>query len=127
MMIVKTRAGSSGARRTQPRRRSSLRVRSRWVPATGGAIAVISASLPVGLADGLGVLLRLGQRGLDRLGAGDGRAELLADVGAEVLELGDVLELHAGVGHRLQARVGRVGRVDRLQGERDVERGEVLV
>src|SRR6201995_1211030 len=125
MMIVKPRSGSSGARRTQPRRRSSLRVRSRWVPATGGAIAVIRASLPVGLADGLGVQLSLGQRGLYRLGAGDGRAELLADVGAEVLELGDVQELDAGVGHRFQARVGRVGRVDRLQGERAVDRRQL--
>src|ERR1700753_2111444 len=114
-MIVKTRAGSSrarrtataraGARRPQPRFRSFERARRRWAPATGGAIAVIRASLPVGLADGLGVLLGLGQRGLDRLGTGDAGAELLADVGAEVLELGDVQELDAGIGRRLQARV----------------------
>src|ERR1700744_3560132 len=105
MMIVNTSAGSSGARRTQPRRRSSERARIRWAPATGGAIAVISASLPVGLADGLGVLLSLGQRARHRLGAGDAGAELLADVGAEILELGNVQELDAGVGHRFQARM----------------------
>src|ERR1700760_3398854 len=105
-MSVKTRAGSSGARRTQPRFRSFERARRRWAPATGGAIAVIRASLPVGLADGLGVLLGLVERARHRLGPGDAGAELLADVGAEVLELGDVQELDPVVGRRLQARVG---------------------
>jgi len=55
---------------------------------------------PVGVADGLRVQLRQGERGRHRLLAGDGRAELLADVRAEVLELRDVQEPDAGVRHR---------------------------
>src|SRR5213080_263195 len=44
-MIVNTSAGSSGARRTQPWRPRSGRARTRWAEATGGAIAVIVASV----------------------------------------------------------------------------------
>src|SRR5262245_32576482 len=110
-MIVNTSAGSSGARRAHPWRRRSGRARARCGAATGWAIAVIMASVrvrspaarrpsggPVGVADGLRVLLRLAERGRHRLLARDGRAELLADVRAEVLELRDVQELDAGVG-----------------------------
>src|ERR1700727_1332564 len=118
-MMVNTSAGSSGARRTHPWRRRSGRARAGRAAATGGAIVVIGTSgrmrclvwtrlwpsgLLVGVADGLGVQLRLGQRGGHRLLAGDGRAELLADVGAQILELRDVQELDPGVGHRLERR-----------------------
>ncbi len=44
---------------------------------------------------------------------GDGRADVLAHLGAEVGELGDVDELDAGRRTRLHARVVRVGRLDR--------------
>jgi hypothetical protein len=53
------------------------------------AIKLLSGS-PVGVADGLCVQLGQGERGRHRFLAGDGRAELLADVFAEVLELRDV-------------------------------------
>src|SRR5262249_16193520 len=83
----------------------------------GGAIAVIVASvrarrrrrrrpsrLLVAVAHVLGVELRLRERRRHRLLPGDGGAHLLADVGAEVLELGDVEELDPGVGARLRCR-----------------------
>src|SRR5882757_9072975 len=107
-MIVKTSAGSSGARRTQPWRRRSGRARAGRAAATGGAIAVIGTSgrmrccvasrrrpsgAPVGVADDLGVLLGLAERGPDRLLVGDCRAALLADGCDKVLELPDVQEL----------------------------------
>src|SRR5689334_6184859 len=43
---------------------------------------------------------------------GDGGADLLRDLGAEVGELGDADELDARRGPRLHTRVGRVGGVD---------------
>src|ERR1700761_2088594 len=82
---------------------------------------------PVGVADGLCVQLGLGECGRYWCLAGDGLAELAADVGAEVLELRDVQEPDAGVGHRLEGRVCRVGGVDRRQRERAVGGRQVLV
>src|ERR1017187_9263232 len=117
-MIVNTRAGSRGARRTHPWGRA------RRAEVTVGASAVIWASVrltwrwnwssrrPVRVADGLGVELSLRERRRHGLLAGDGRAHLLADIRPEILELGDVQELHAGVGHRLERGMRRVGRVD---------------
>jgi hypothetical protein len=60
---------------------------------------------PVSVADGLCVQLGQGERGRYRLLAGDGRAELRTDNRAEVLELRDVQEPDAGVGHRPDGRM----------------------
>src|SRR6201989_2042828 len=104
-MIVKISAGSSGPRR---RRRSRLRlvdgVRRRRT--AGGAVAVVAieASSPLLVSavvgDRLGVALRGAQGAFDRFVAGEHGGELLRDLRAEVLELGDLDVRDAGVRHR---------------------------
>src|SRR4051812_4827968 len=61
--------------------------------------------------------LRRSERGIDGGGAGECRRELLADGGAEALELRDRGVLHADIRHRLHGRMVGIGRVDGVDGE----------
>src|ERR1700726_4044724 len=54
---------------------------------------------------------------VDRGRAGESRGELLTHRGAHALELGNGDELHADIGYRLDGRLGRVSRHDRIQGQ----------
>ena len=62
---------------------------------------------------GFGRGLRLGERRIDGHRAGERGREVLTDVRADALELGDRDELDAGIRHRLHGRVIWVGRIDR--------------
>src|SRR6478609_4338138 len=139
-MIMKTRAGISGARRAQlaarclaesscpPGGLAALLPRSRVCVATLMTPSPCS-SQPVGTVRrptsfvGLHRLVALGHVGGDGLPLGqrlldghlprDRRADVLGDLGADVGELGDVDELDADRRARLHSGVLRVGRGDR--------------
>src|SRR6185437_8870353 len=67
------------------------------------------------------------QRLAHALRAGDRPGDLLTDRQAEALELRDVDILDADVGHRVQGRVLRIGRVDGLQRDVGERLGRLLV
>src|SRR5690349_5801368 len=120
---MKTRAGSSGARRTQPAARRApdgvgavvtsplfsatdvMSVAPRWSAVLAGSVA---------LGDVVRELLPPVQRLVDAHLPGDGRADVLRDLGAEVGELRDVDELDADGRTRLHARVAGIGTGDGL-------------
>src|SRR5689334_19048053 len=155
MMIMKISAGSSGARRAhapaRARAESSggvaggapVRVDSatalmsvpsclRWV---GGQPEVLRGRSPLGgslptlglvpVGDVLGEALSGVQCLLDTHPAGDRRADVLGDLGAEVGELGDVDELDARCRPWLHARVVRVRGLDRGLGRGRERRGDL--
>src|SRR5687768_6321345 len=122
----KTRAGSSGARRAQspvcrraPPGRVDRRVSRRLLtpvstamlmtPSPGGSFGLPGA---VALGDVLRELLPAFQRVVDAHLARDRGTDVLGDLGAQVGELGDVDELDADGGPRLDARVRGVGALD---------------
>ena len=78
-----------------------------------------------------GEALAVGQGLIDALLTGQSGRDLLADVVADALELGDRNELNACVGHGIARRVSRVGGQDRfLDGggeRRRIEIGLILV
>src|SRR5688572_16810128 len=134
-MMAKTSAGSSGARRTQRSLAppltgtgggvlvcSSARVMTSVISGLpgrcGGAVGTAPPrALLVVLRHCLGELLSVVQCLVDRLAAGEGGAELLRELGTEVRELRDADELHTQRGPGLQAGVGRVGVLDRAEGD----------
>src|SRR3954447_23583395 len=63
----------------------------------------------------IGQRLALAERVVDRAAPGHGRGDVLSHLGAEVLELRDGDVLNADRGPGLDARVLRVGILDRLQ------------
>src|SRR5690606_25804629 len=58
-----------------------------------------------------GGVLSLGQGIVSRHLAGQSGREQLAHIGGNAGELGDGDELHAGIGHRINGRLGRISRV----------------
>src|SRR4051812_48416890 len=108
--IMKTRAGISGARRAHATLRAlrdgcgCASVREDVCSATEVMGSPLLPGL-VSLGDVLGQPLPPVQGLLDRHLTGDRRAHVLRDLGAEVGELGDVDELDADRGPRLQAGV----------------------
>src|SRR6185437_4474624 len=79
----------------------------------------VAGLLHRGFRAGLG----LGERLVDGHRAGESGREVLTDVGADALELGDRHELDARIGDRLHGRVVGVGRIDRLERELRPRRG----
>src|SRR5919204_2236856 len=134
-------AGSTGSRRTQPSQRvaeASERARTPPLLSAVGldgwtvtrAIAMLPgrrSSASVLFSYGVSQLLRLLQRVVDGGRPGNRGGELLRYRRAQVLKLGDIDVLDAGVWHRINGGMVDIGMGDRIEGQLCKRSGDLLI